>query len=102
MSKGLKAEIEDNIKGKFIDVTVRLPDGKLVGIEIEISTKSEHIIEQIKKDISVGCNLVLVGFKDRKVFEQVKTIVDSLPQDIRDKTRLCILPELLKEENLFQ
>ncbi|MFA5033509.1 MAG: hypothetical protein WC614_10885 [bacterium] len=92
------AEIEENVKNKFIDVTLRLPDGSLlIGIEIEISSAKEHIVEQIKRDIEAGIDFLIIGFKDKRLFEQMQKTISASNKLIPDKVRLCLLPEIVKE-----
>lgn len=92
-----KVSMEKNLKGKFIDIVVELQD-KLIAIEIQID--ASHTKENIEKDIASGCNLVLIGCKDKKVQKQVKAIIESLKEDIKNKVKVYLLPELLKIESL--
>lgn len=70
-----------------------------MGIEIEISTKLEHIKEQIKKDATF-CDLVVVGCK-KEIVKKVQAIVNSLNQKVKDKVKIC-LPQELLEENILK
>lgn len=99
LNKDLKIDIEKNIKGKFIDIGIEIQD-KVIAIEVALSSVNEK--NNIKKDIEVGCNFVIVGCKDKKVVEEVNQILENLTQEERKKVCIYLLPNLLKIKTLIK
>lgn len=88
--------IELNKNGKFIDVGIQTKN-RLIAIEVAVSPVNEK--ENIEKDIQkAGAYLVVVTCVDKKVMEKVREIVDELPGDLRERTKILLISELLKEK----
>lgn len=100
--KGHKAEIELNKFGKFIDVAIE-HDGKLIAIEVAMT--SVHEKENIERNFNIAkADFVIIGCKDKKVFEEVVKIIAEVQDEMRNKTTACLLSEILRRdlENLVQ
>lgn len=89
-----KPEIELNKFGKFIDVAVE-HDGRLIAIEVAMSSANEKT--NIEKDIGIArSDLVIIGCKDKKVKEEVMNVITGMPEEMRNKTTVLLLSEVLK------
>ncbi|MFH1014442.1 MAG: hypothetical protein V1762_00745 [Nitrospirota bacterium] len=94
--KERKAEIELNKSGKFIDVAVDR-EGKLIAIEVAMT--SIHEKENTEKDINLArADFVIIACKDKKVKEEVMQIITGLPEEMRHKTTVLLLSEILKKD----
>jgi len=92
--KEQKAEIELNKFGKFIDVAV---EHENMLIAIEVAMTSVHERENIEKDIGIAkAGNVIVACKDKKVKDEVMQFVKEMPEEMRIKTTVCLLSEILK------
>lgn len=58
----------------FVDVAVRHPDGKTEAIEVE-TEDSEHVIENVRKNLALGFDIISVLTPNHKVRDAVKTRV---------------------------
>jgi hypothetical protein len=87
--------IELNRGGKFVDVAIEANE-KLIAIEVAMTAVHEK--DNIQKDFSkANADFVIVACKDAKVLVQVQNTIADMPGHIRDKTRICLLAELLKK-----
>lgn len=76
---GYKAYVEKDLLGKAIDVLIRKPDC-LVAIEVELHN-TDHIIENIKRDLTVGVNEVVVVTKE-DIYEKIKEKITKRSDEI--------------------
>ena len=90
------ATIELNRGGKFIDVGIETNE-KLLCVEIAMSAINEKV--NIEKDISMAlADKVIVACKDKKVLSEVQKIVADLADNFKDKTKVCLISEVLNSE----
>lgn len=93
-SMGLKAKIEEHRKEKFVDVAVIEGDGKFLAVEVALTPKNE--MRNIKEDLAVGFNKVLVACRNKKVKEEVERRIEkSLDDEERGKAETCLLTDFL-------
>jgi len=94
--KEYKPVIELNRNGKFIDVALHYEE-KLVAVEIAMTSVNERI--NVEKDLNqAGADFVIIGCKDFKVLEEVKQNLSGINENMRNKTTLCLLSEILKKD----
>ncbi len=92
-AQGFKATLEKCVRGKNIDVVLER-EGDKVAVEIAVTDK--HEIVNIRKDILVGFDEVVVIGKDRKVVAAVKKrITVAFNSDILSKVRCCVLADFI-------
>ena len=90
-----KPIIESNKNNKFIDVAVKQND-RLIGIEIAMTSVNEKV--NVIKDIQqAGVDFVIVGCKDQKVLGEVKGMVSSLDEYLKQKVAVYLLSEVIKK-----
>jgi hypothetical protein len=95
-----KAQVERNLRGKFIDILVEnLEMYKTIAIEISITSTSENEKNNIIKDIEAGAGIVIVACKKEKI-AAMNEMRKSLDNQIREKTKIIPLPELLKIKDI--
>lgn len=91
-----KPVIELNKNGKFIDIAVE-HEGRLIAIEVAMT--SVHEKENIEKDFSKAkADFVIVACRHEKILKEVQEIVLQMPEQIRNKTEVCLLSELLRKK----
>lgn len=91
-SLGLKAKIEGQRKNKLVDVAVMEEDGKLLAVEIAITPKNE--MNNIKLDLEVGFDHVLIACKNKKVKDEVeRKIAAYLNVEDKLKVTTCLVTE---------
>ncbi|MBU0478732.1 hypothetical protein KKC91_09220, partial [bacterium] len=49
----------------------------------------------IRKDIEAGCEKVIIGCRDEKVFEEVTKIIQELDEETQTKTKVLLLSKIL-------
>ena len=91
--KKYKPAIELNVKDKFIDVGIQI-EGFLIAFEVAMTSVHERV--NIEKDFKVGADYVTVVCKDKKVQKQVLENIRNLPEEIINKTKVCLVAEVLK------
>jgi energy-coupling factor transporter ATP-binding protein EcfA2 len=90
-----KPVIELNRGGKFIDVGIEANE-QLIAIEVAMTAVHEKA--NIEKDLSKAkAFYVIVACLDEKVFKKVGEIVSKLPEETKEKTRICLVSKLLNE-----
>lgn len=88
--------IELNTNDKFIDVALHYEE-KLVAVEVAMTAFNERI--NVEKDFNqAGVDFVIIGCKDKKVKEDVEQKLSNISKDMRNKTEVCLLSEILKED----
>ena len=88
--------IELNRNGKFIDVAIEKNE---LLIAVEIAMTSVHEQENIEKDINLAkADFVIVACINEKVKTKVREIVSQMSDEMRDKTEVCLISELLKKK----
>ena len=93
-SLGLKAKIEGHRNKKLVDLSVTEEDGKLLAVEIAITAKNE--IRNIREDLNVGFDKVMVACRNKKVKQQVdKKIEENLDSALRASVETCLLTDFV-------
>ena len=88
--------IELNLpNNKFVDIALEIND-KLICIEIELNV-TDHIKENIEKDIEAGAFKVIVCC-ERKILGKVREIVTEMPEHMRNNTRIYLISDMLNKE----
>lgn len=87
--------VESKINEKTIDILIALNDERIIAIEIALT--SVHEKDNILKDIENGCSQVIVACKDKNVLKQVAEILASMDEQIKEKTRLCLVQNVTQE-----
>lgn len=94
--KEYKPEIELNKFGKFIDVAVE-HESMLIAIEVAMS--SLHEKANIEKDIGIArADFIIIACRDKKVKEEVMQIITEIPEEMRNRTTVLLLSEILKKD----
>lgn len=88
-----KTAIEKMVKGKEIDVVLEIEAGI---IAIEVAMTSAYEKENIIRDIKAGCLKVIVACKNKKVLEEVESIIAGLDSEMQSKAKACLLTEITK------
>ena len=84
----LKIEIENNIKGKFIDITAST-ENMIEAFEIELS--DANIESNIKRDFEIAeINHLTIICAEEKVFEKAGEILKKFSEDIQGKTKIVM------------
>lgn len=79
---------------KAIDIRVETSN-KLIAIEIAMNP--DHEKTNIEKDIEAGCSRVFVGCNDKSVLNFVKKIIESFPDEIKEKVTICPVQKIVDE-----
>ena len=72
---GCNAQVEVFIGKKSVDVVVKCPNGKWTAVEIAMSP--EYEIENIKKNLKLGFEEIIVACKNKKVLAIVQKIAEK-------------------------
>lgn len=71
-----------------------------IAIEISITTTQEDEKNNIIKDLESGADFVIIACQKDKIAE-INKMIASLDIQYREKTYSCLLPELLKTNDLL-
>ena len=92
-----KPKIELYRGGKFIDVGIET-NKLLVGFEVAMT--SAHEKENIEKDFfKAKVDFVIVACINDIVLKEVQKIVLEMPEEIKSKTKVCLISKILKAES---
>lgn len=78
---------------KRIDVALEIENGI---IAIEVAMTSVYEKENIIRDIKAGCLKVIVACRNKKVLEEVESIIAGLDSEMQSKAKACLLTEITK------
>lgn len=91
-----KPQIERFKGEKSIDVVIETNEFFLA---IEVAMTSVHEKENLLKDFNnAKADFVVVACRDEKVENEVKGMLIEMPEGMRNKTRVCLLSEVLKKQ----
>jgi DNA-binding MarR family transcriptional regulator len=91
---GLKAKIEGSKKGKCADVAVIEENGKSLAIEVALTPKNE--MRNIKEDLKVGFDRVLVVCRNPMVKREVENrMKEALTDEEKVRVETCLLTQFL-------
>jgi hypothetical protein len=94
--KNLSVESKINEK-KSVDILIALNDERIIAVEIALT--SGHEKDNILKDIENGCSQVIIACKDKKIMKQVREMLPSTDERLREKVQVCLVQNLVQDFN---
>ncbi len=91
-SLGYNAEIEKRYGLKNVDVGLDM-NGKKTAVEVELS--SDHLIENIQKDLEAGCEKIIIAIPNQRAINSYKKKIDYYNKDLLHKIEFRVLTDFL-------
>ena len=89
---GYKAEIEKRYGFKNVDVGLDM-NGKKTAVEVELS--SDHLIENIQKDLEAGCEKIIIAIPNQRVINAYKKKIEFYNKEFLEKIEFRVLTDFL-------
>ena len=90
-----EVSVERQINGVYIDVVAEFAEGRLLAIEIALT--STHERQNAERDLKEArCDWLVIACRDRRVLQGVETSLLDLHASLKERTRLCLLTQLMK------